>query len=445
MTVPPGSSPTPPIGSQVRSQGVRVLLLFGLVLALQVPTLVFGFLVQERKSRHDEAAADIASKWGERQTISGPALVLPWTRRWTENDRGGQAIERTREERLVVLPDSLDVDAKLRTETRRRGIYETPVYRLDATLRGRFAAPDYAKLGIPAADVNLKRAVVLLGVADPRAIQESVGWRQGGDRVEFEPGTMDAPEVGEGIHAELPAGDSPWDRPFEVSLRLNGSGGAYVAPFGRMTTVRMTGDWSRPSFQGPWLPTDRSVTGTGFTAAWRIPALGRKYPQAWTDAGEMAKLIPASAFGLDLAPEVGLYRLCERTTKYALLFFILTFTSLWLLEVLGGRPLHAVHYVLIGAALSIFQLLELALSEHVGFGPAYALATGAVVGVITHYAGAVLGSARRAAGVGIGLAALYGFHYIVLRNEDYALLLGSLLLFVMLAVVMATTRRLQWR
>ena len=104
----------------------------------------------------------------------------------------------------------------------------------------------------------------------------------------------------------------------------------------------------------------------------------------------------------------------------------------------------AIRALLIGAALSLFQLLELSLSEHLGFGVSYAIAAAAVVLLVVHYASAVLASRARAWLVGGGLALLYAFHFVVLRNEDYALLLGSLLFFGMLAAVMALTRRLDW-
>ncbi len=424
-------------------QVLRALLLLGLVLLLQIPTLFVSFLVTERRARHDEAAREVASKWGQRQTITGPALVVPWTHHWTQVDDKGVSRARSEERRLVLLPESLDVDARLHSEVRRRGIYPVPVYRLNATLSGRFAAPDFAVLNVPAEELDWSRAVLAIGVADARAIQQQVTVDWNGRPIEFLPGNEEAGELGSGIHAALDLKSAPWGQPFSVPIALNGSDGAFFAPFGKLTRVRLAGDWSRPSFQGPWLPTERAIKDTSFTAMWSIPSLGRNYPQAWTGVGER-EAIAASAFGLDFAPEIDAYRLCERTLKYALLFFLLTFTAFWLLEVLGGKPLHTLHYMLIGAALSVFMMLELALSEHLGFGASYAIAGAAVVALIVHYASAVLASRTKAALVGLGLALLYGFHYVVLRNEDYALLLGSLLLFGTLATVMATTRRIDW-
>lgn len=426
------------------AQAVRILILFVLVLALLIPALFMTFLVTERRERRDAAAAEIASKWGTQQTLTGPALIVPWKERWTTTDDKGVKTAHEAMRRLVLLPESLHVTAKLVTETRRRGIYGVPVYRLDARYEGRFAKPDFARLEVQPEGIDWSRAVLSLGVSDARAIQEQVAVDWNGRRLEFEPGVGDAAELGGGIHAELGLAGEPWSQPFSVPIRLNGSQGVYFTPFGRQTLVELAGDWKDPSFQGQWLPAERTVADAGFRATWRIPSLGRNFPQAWTSAIDASTTIHRSAFGLDLVPALDAYRLCERTVKYALLFFVLTFTAFWLLEVLGGRPLHPIQYLLIGAALCLFMMLELSLSEHVGFGLAYAIASVAVVGLIVHYAASVLGSMRRALLVGGGLALLYAFHFVVLRNEDYALLLGSLLFFATLAAVMTVTRRIDW-
>ena len=439
------NSPVPSFG-RVPGQGhfFRVVVLFVLVLLLQIPSLFMGFLVSERRSRRDTAATEIASKWGDKQTLTGPALVVPYHDRWTTTDAKGVRTEHEAVRHLVLLPESLRVSARVKTETRRRGIYRLPVYRLEARLAGRFEKPDFAKLDVEPASIDWTRASLALGVSDARAIERQVTLAWGGREAAFEPGIGAAEELGNGIHADLSLAGEPWGETFTVPIELRGTRGVYFTPFGRQTDVTLDGAWRDPSFQGNWLPTTRAVADSGFRAAWSVPALGRNYPQAWTAPAEMGPRITQSAFGLDLMPSIDAYRLCDRTLKYALLFFVLTFTSLWLLEVLSGRALHPIQYLLIGAALCLFELLELSLSEHLGFGVSYGLAAAAVVLLVVHYASAVLASRARAWLVGGGLALLYAFHFVVLRNEDYALLLGSLLFFGMLAAVMALTRRLDW-
>jgi inner membrane protein len=346
--------------------------------------------------------------------------------------------------RLVILPESLDVRGRISTEVRQRGIYKVPVYALEATLAGRFSQPEYVKLGVDTTTLDWSRATLSLGLTDPRGLREQVVIDWNGTRLEFLPGAGGLSEAASGIHAELGPGGPHWGSRFTLPLSLRGTKSFYVAPFGKMTHVELSGAWPSPSFQGPWLPAERQVSGKGFVAQWYIPDLGRNYDAAWTDDPGPQKLIGESCFGLDLLSDVDAYRMCDRTAKYAALFFILTFTVLWLLEVLGGRLIHPIQYALIAAVLCMFLLLELSLSEHVGFGLSYLLASLAVVALVTHYAVAALGDAKRGVLFGAGLGVLYLLHYFVLRNEDYALLMGSLLLFGTLAVVMVVTRRVNW-
>lgn len=216
------------------------------------------------------------------------------------------------------------------------------------------------------------------------------------------------------------------------------------APFGRQTRVDLRGDWPHPSFQGAWLPASREVHDGGFEARWQVPSLGRNFPQRWTGAGRFDQASRDARFGVDWITPVDPYRMAERSSKYAILFLTLTFLSLWLFEVRVGLRVHPIQYLLVGAALCLFFLLELALAEHLGFGPAYVLAASLVVALLAAYAGAVLRSPGRGALLGGGVTVLYAYLYVLLSQEGYALLAGSLMLTAVLAVVMAVTRRIDW-
>ena len=241
-----------------------------------------------------------------------------------------------------------------------------------------------------------------------------------------------------------------------MPLKLHGSVGFRIVPAGEQTDVHLVSPWPSPSYQGTWLPTRHSTGESGFDARWSIPNLGRGLPSILTDEPIAVAAAPGRdrttalgalsglAFGVDLIDPVDTYRLADRSVKYAFLFIVFTLGFLWLVEVLLGVPVHPVQLLLVGAALTIFYLLELSLAEHVGFKPAYAIATAAIVGMITAYAAAFLRSWRRAFALGAAVAALYGYLYIVLVNEDAALLVGSIGLFAALAAVMYLTRKVDW-
>ncbi len=207
---------------------------------------------------------------------------------------------------------------------------------------------------------------------------------------------------------------------------------------------RWTSNFPHPSFQGNWLPAERVVSAEGFEAQWKIPFLGRSFPQAWIDSANLRDSIERSTFGVDFVNPVDHYRMAERSVKYAGLFILLTFAALWLFEVRAGVRVHPIQFLMLGAALCLFYLLELSLSEHLAFPLAFAIASLAIVGMVMAYGVVVLRGLKRALAIGSGVALLYVYLYVLLVNEDYALLFGSIGLFVILALIMYATRRVDW-
>jgi inner membrane protein len=245
---------------------------------------------------------------------------------------------------------------------------------------------------------------------------------------------------------------------FSLTLKLNGSTKLRLAPFGRDTTTHLESSWPNPSFQGNWLPTMHDVSEEGFEANWVIPYvseegfeanwvipyLGRNYPQQWRSSADYEDQIASSLFGVDFLSPIDNYRMSARSVKYEIKFLLMTFLVIWLFEVVGRLRVHSVQYLLVGAGMCLFYLLQLSLAEHLGFLGAYLIASAAVTVLITSYSLFVVKTGRRAAVIGGVLAALYAYLYILLREEDYALLVGSIGLFAALAIVMYATRKIEW-
>lgn len=426
------------------SQTLRLFLVGFLALLLQIPIEMIADLVSERQERRREAVVEVSSKWGNTQIITGPALVVPYTRRWTEAAAGGQEITRTEARNAIFLPERLRTRGSIDSETRFRGIFSVPVYRLGLTVEGEFARPGFGELAVEPAEVDWERAYLAVGISDARAIQEetSVSWN--GQRMSFLPGTGAFLDGIVGIHAVVGVADGTARFKFSFPLSLNGSLGLYLTPFGQQTVVELRSDYIHPSFQGNWLPAERSLSDTGFQAKWSIPSLGRNYSPAWRAKAKMSEAVDSSRFGVELAHPVDHYRMAERSVKYAFLFILLPFAVVWLIEILAGVRVHPIQYLLLGGALCLFYLLELSLSEHIGFLLAYTLASVSIIALVAAYSVAVLHRLRLALLLAAGVAALYAYLYVLLMNEDFALLIGSLGLFAILAAIMYATRRVDW-
>ncbi len=427
-----------------RSQLVRLFGVGFLVLVLLIPIRMIGSLVYERQYRQQSVIEEVSSKWGKSQTIAGPALAIPYTYRWSEIAANGQKIDHTETRHAFFLPEKLQATAKLNSSILHRGIYTVPVYQLDLTVTGVFPPPNFAELGIDPANVIWERAQLSLGVSDAHAIQEQTEVSWNGRTISFLPGADGFATGSTGIHAMVAVNADTQRYEFTFPLALNGSLGLYFVPFGQETVVDLESNSGNPSFQGNWLPVDRTVSDNHFDAQWKIPFLGRNYPQSWTNLTDYRDTIQASQFGVDLVDLMNSYRMAERSVKYASLFILLTFTVVWLIELLAGVRVHPIQYLLLGAALCMFYLLELSLMEHLGFLLAYLLASVAVIGMAGAYSYTIVHRIAHTAIVTAVVAGLYAYLYILLTNGDYALLIGSLGLFAILAVVMYVTRRVDW-
>jgi inner membrane protein len=423
----------------------RIILIGLLILLLQIPILKISGLTYERSMHRDAAAADIASKWGKDQTLTGPYLALSYRCKWVETSPNGKTVKREELVSTNVLPDSLSIDGNVRNDVRRRGIFEVPVYQAGLQLKGQFRRAAHDGCPTKPAQTVLERASLVVRISDPRAITGPLALQWNQDSLRFLPGTGDSTGLeSAGIHADVKQYLKEDLFNFQIPMTFNGSNTLNFAPFAERTDVTLRSDWPHPSFQGNWLPREHNISDTGFTAAWTVSHLGRDYPQQMPSLETYKQQINASQFGIHFKAPVDSYSVTGRIVKYDLLILGLVFATLWLFELMSQLRVHPLQYLLVGSGMCLFYLLQLSLAEHLGLLLAYLIASGSVTGLVTTYCLSVLKSGKRASVIGGVLALLYGYLYVLLQLEDYALLAGSIGLFVTLAIVMYVTRRIDW-
>ena len=447
-----------------RTPGSKLLLAILVAAALSIPLFSIWLLVYDRQTQSEQATASITEGWGGSQIIGGPVLVIPYRATTTDTivDRG-QSITRSREvtRELTLSPEAADLSTTVSPERRKRSIYEAVVY--DAKLGGsaRFAfPPDLSRNGVKVEDMDLGRAELRFGISDPRGLGANPEVVANGTRQRLQPGGGSG--GGRGFFAWIDA-SSLASQPIAVRYQyeLRGNSSLTYLPQAGETVWNVRSPWPHPSFVGDFLPQDRKVDAKGFSATYRIGnlALGKSLVST-SDAGQsnvIEKVAPVMSgypgprdagvpqvASIGLIQPVDLYSRVNRATKYGFLFIGFTFLALLMFDVIGGVPVSAVEYLLMGAALVLFFVLLLAFAEVIGFSFAYIVASAAIAGLNTAYSAAVLKSWHRASFIGGLLVGLFAVLYILLSLEDFSLLIGSLLLFAALAGVMYTTRRIDW-
>ena len=443
---------------------LRIISIAILVLLLLIPAYMIEDLIRERSSYREAAIREVSSKWGEAQTITGPVLTLPYTSYFKDNE--GKVTATT--EYAHFLPESLNVQTQLSPEIRYRGIYDVVVYTTSIRCAGQFAYPDITTLNL--ANVQWNDAYVSVGIPDMRGIEEAVilQWQQ--ENHPFDPGIASNDLFTSGISTPVRLDSAQATIAYQFDLQLKGSRSLRFMPLGRTTQVNVRSDWSNPSFDGAFLPDEREVNESGFTAHWEVLHLNRNFPQAWKgsqyrfttsnnqaipadyyydrpiEAAQPAASTEASgySFGVNLLRPVDEYQKATRAAKYAILFISLTFLVFFFVETLNRKRIHPVQYLLVGLALCIFYALLVSISEQLSFNVAFVLSSVAVTGLITLYCHSIFRQQRLTLFIGALLILLYGFVFTLLQLQDYALLIGSIGLFGILAVVMYFSRKIDW-
>ena len=436
-----------------------------LIVICWIGSLTVLGVVSERQGREAEVAREVAEAWGMRV------------------ERAPSGISQTVRKVLYILPKDLQITSTISPEIRSRGIFSAPVYRADLGFSGSFISPNLTELGIVPSSLLWNEATLVIGLSDTRSVNvvaqgknEETMWNN--SRLNFAPGSSLWSVNEMGIHAPIIWKQGAIEQKFGFNLSIAGSKGISFLPLGDNTSVVANALWDAPSFVGAYLPASEDLTKDNFSATWQVSSLGRSYPSAWEGTGSGIKLISSdnnygyvgflesmpmksidinpgsgenyeqalasSAFGVNLFREVTFYTLVSRTVKYAILFIALTFLAFYLFEIIASIKVHPFQYLLIGASLVLFYLLLLSFSEHIGFGKAYLLSAAMTLGLVTSYSAGVLKAKSRAWIVALILAVLYAYLYAVLQLESYALLFGTLFLFVALATIMRATRKIEW-
>lgn len=410
-----------------------------LILIMLIPTSMMESLILERKYTMDAATREVSDKWANEQTVVGPILTLPY--KAYKKAENGKIVEVT--DYAYFLPEKLNISGNIKPEIRYRGIYEVIVYNSKLKLTGSFSSPNLKGWNIAENLILWDNAFVSIGIPDMRGVEKRIDLKWNGSLFPFDPGTgsKDIVESGMSVKVPVTSSDTAGTYLFDFDLSLNGSGSLSFIPLGKETDVRLQSNWQSPSFTGSFLPDERNISSNGFTANWNILHLNRNYPQQWRNT---EYTVNGSEFGVSLFVPVDEYQKTTRSAKYAVMLIALTFLLFFFSEVLNKKRIHPIQYLLVGIALCIFYTLLLALSEHINFNLAYSIAGIAVIGLITIYSLSIFRNKKMSVLLALILVILYAFIFTILQLEDYALLIGSIGLFLVISIIMYLSRKIPW-
>lgn len=418
------------------SKTLKVIGIGVLALLLLVPAGMIQSLIREREHSYNQVYNEVGQKWGYPQTLSGPVITVPYISYATGAD--GETV--IYKKNAYFLPNTLNVSGEIIPETRYRGIYKVPVYKGNITVSGEFLQPDIQMLKIKNELFLWDEATLTFGISDMRGIRNRIEVTLNDKAYEMSPGTSAKDIIHSGLSCNIEEPNAQTIN-FSLNIELNGSQSLNFIPLGKETDVHIESTWANPSFNGAFLPVDRNIDEKGFYAQWKVLNLNRNYPQQW--CGNEYN-VDDSGFGVEFLMPVDHYQKNTRSAKYAIMFIGLTFVAFLLFELISKKRIHPVQYLLVGGALCVFYTLLISFSEQIGFFWAYTISSLATISLISLYFNSIIKSAKGTLVLSLMLVGLYLFLFTILQLQDYALLMGSIGLFVVISIVMYVSRKVDW-
>lgn len=482
----PGNNKAPSLLERVSESIIlKVFFIFFLTLIMLIPLEMIRDLIQERKGREINVSRELAMKWGKDQVISGPILAVPYpaTIQSIESTSDGKSrtIESTTIEYAYLLPNEVNIQADVKPQPLKRGIYQAIVYNTHVQLQGNFTGFNLEKLDIDPAKLQWANAKIYFGIEDFKGLSKNPVLNWGGKPLELSKNNQENRLFTGNLSVDLPLdGPESVNQKFDLQLDLRGSKSLNFLPIAKQTKIEAKGDWANPSFTGNYLPDEREVSNT-FKATWNIPAFERKLPAQWNGksgpiynfmgielnaedeplmayTGTEAAVQAAAAAGatsieqandldmvqINFLPAVNSYQKTTRVAKYGILVVALSFVSLIFMELIKKQKVHLIQYILIGFAMVLFYGLLLAISEHLGFNWAYLVSALATMVLIASYVNSITKNRKSAGLFGLILSIFYLFIYVLLQLQDYSLIVGVVGIFIILAVLMRLSTKIDW-
>ena len=435
----------------------RMLMVGFLIIILIIPLSFIQSLITERSLRQESVVNEINNKWGNEVLIYGPILKVPY-KTYTEKLLTSNETKKVTKETIehinyaYFFPEKLAIKSDINPEVKQRGIYKTSVYKSSIKLNGSFLKPDFTSIETNDKDVQWEKASIIIKTSNLKGINNQVEINLNNNNYQFvpkyEPQDKNMYNKQLGLHKletkYLKKEDiiSENNKSFSINIAISGSKQFTIIPIGKETDLNVTSNWKTANFIGEFLPLNSNkITDNGFNAKWKVLHINRPFSQ------EYFKILPNLndyAFGVNFMIPVDEYQKSERSAKYGFLVIALTFLIFFLIQSISKIPIHPFQYLMIGLALTMFYTLLISISEHSNFLKAYLIAGISVITLIVLYSKSILKTYKFPLFIGISLTALYTFIYVIIQLENYALLVGSIGLFAILAIVMYASRKIDW-
>lgn len=431
-----------------QSTTAKMIMVGVLTLVLLIPLTLVQELIQERSQRKNEATQTVTNSWGDNINLMGPILKVPY-KFYTQTE---EIDEKTKVKRIkkyaytqnaYFFPNDLEHQTKVdKVDKIKLGLYKPIVFKATILAKGNFSALDFEKLGIKPENIQWDKATIQIRTTNLKSIKSDLNIKVNGEKLNLETNgeTTNGFDV---LETKKFIIDSTSNMVFDFDIQYNGSNSIEFIPIGKTTKTSIDANWNSPSFIGNFAPIDttKNITNKSFHADWKLIHVNRPFAQQYSE--KIPNLLEYS-YGAKLIETVDHYQQNERASKYGFLVIGLTFLIFFLIQTISKINIHIFQYTMIGLALIMFYTLLISITEHSSFTVAYAIAASSVIIMLLLYSISVLKNKKYPLFITVALTLLYSFIFVIIQLEEYALLVGSIGLFLILGAVMYVSRKIDW-
>lgn len=446
------------INEVTKTLGFKIIIIVVLGLLLLIPMTFINSVVKDRIRYQNEAISSIIEPVGDSANIQGVVIAIPYLEKFIDSDT--KEIGYTRKY-IFYMPNEYNVTGDVEVTSLSRGIFKAPIFNSKLNITGRF---DKYNAEIYNLDENntiilYDEAMIILGIGNKKNLMKlpNILINQNEELKYYEKNINIDLNMFNNKFLYTISRDSILNGfDFNITMDIQGGNSLIITPLASENTFKISSKWKDPSFTGGFLPTKREVNNNGFNAEWNIASFNTSFTKYWTsdeNSNRLNNIDNNQYYNSNQESNNVLisflllndnYQKTSRSVKYAILFIFIPFFVLFLCEVLSKKRIHPVQYILIGIANAIFYLLLLAISEHINFNISYFLSALMVTALTSIYIGYIIKSPRYTISMVIVESLIYIFLFGILQLTDYALLMGTLGLFAVIALAMYFTRNVDW-
>lgn len=435
------------------SSTAKMFMIGFLSFILLIPLFYIENLIRERSYRQKTVINEISKQWGNEVVVYGPILKIPY-KVFTEKTITDAKSKKVTTETLesvkygYFFPDELNINATINPEEKKRGIYKTAVFNSNIKFNGNFKTFNFNKIEVKPKDILWDKSKIILKTTNVKGVNSLLSINLNDKNYELTSVASNNKKKYGYYTLEsnlIPLKELQQKEKnihYSIDFKVKGSKEVRFIPIGKVTSAAIKSSWKTANFMGEFLPYNPNKINTdGFDAKWKVLDINRPFAQ------QHFNILPhlnEFDFGVNFKIPVDEYQKSERSAKYGFLVICLTFLVFFLIQTISKINIHPFQYLLIGLALLMFYTLLVSISEHSNFLKAYSIASVSVISLITIYSKNIFKNLKFTSLIAISLTILYTFIFVIIQLESYALIVGSIGLFLILATIMFVSRKIDW-